>query len=350
MKKKYLVIFILSFVASVFLFLTPSFSAEEAKTNPPAEAQPANPEPVKPEGVTTAPPQITVPPKEISQLMPAQHLNLKQLIEEAQKNIKKVDAELEKQKVFEQNRKKELEARRHFEKGNKLFKQGKLLDAKKEWAQTLDMTQDKDFKGYMRQTLIEADKEEAAKAKRLAEEKKAIEWELRDNKLRQAHRIQDAKERKAQEAALGKKPEAQPAPLAPPTKVKPQPTRTEKLKQQDEKATRQETKAEEIAKKKADAQARKQTELEAKEKARSERKLAEENRKRDELCRRKAAKDKEKGYDWLSKGARAAKIKEDKQLRAADVELSKLEKKLDKDKPKPGLFNFPFLNRLFSGR
>jgi len=42
--------------------------------------------------------------------------SLKQLIEEAEKNIKKVDEELKKQEIEEQNKQRELEARELFEK------------------------------------------------------------------------------------------------------------------------------------------------------------------------------------------------------------------------------------------
>lgn len=79
-------------------------------------------------------------------------LSLKELINQAQENIDKVDAQLEKKKIDRENEERESLARAHFQKGNTLYKQGKLKEAREEWQKALDLTSHPDMKEYIRQS------------------------------------------------------------------------------------------------------------------------------------------------------------------------------------------------------
>ncbi|MCK4946873.1 MAG: hypothetical protein KAS46_00720, partial [Candidatus Aureabacteria bacterium] len=87
-------------------------------------------------------------------------LNLKQLIKETEKNIKKVENEIEEGKINDRNRKREDEVKKHFEKGNILHKEGKLKEAKKEWQKALKISKDPEMKGYIKESAKRAKKEE----------------------------------------------------------------------------------------------------------------------------------------------------------------------------------------------
>ena len=78
-------------------------------------------------------------------------LSLKELIKQARGSIDRVDVELENQKKTKENEKRETVARLYFEKGNTLYKQGKLKEARKQWQEALDLTSHPDMKDYIRQ-------------------------------------------------------------------------------------------------------------------------------------------------------------------------------------------------------
>lgn len=83
-------------------------------------------------------------------------LSLKELIRQSQENIEKVDAEIENQKIAKENEEREALARAYFEKGNTLYKQGKLKEARDQWQKALDLTNHPEMKDYIRQSDREA--------------------------------------------------------------------------------------------------------------------------------------------------------------------------------------------------
>ena len=66
--------------------------------------------------------------------------NLKKLMELAEKNIEMVDKALKEKEIEERNQKRATEARDYFEKGNALYKEGKLKEAKKAWQNSLRLS------------------------------------------------------------------------------------------------------------------------------------------------------------------------------------------------------------------
>ena len=69
--------------------------------------------------------------------------SLRQLIKEAEKRLESIDREIE-------NKDREDLAREHFEKGNVLYKEGRLKEAKKEWQEALGITRRPEMKDYIR--------------------------------------------------------------------------------------------------------------------------------------------------------------------------------------------------------
>ena len=87
-------------------------------------------------------------------------LSLKQLIKEAEENIKKVDTEIKRQEVEKQNQQRETKARKHFEKGNSLYKLGKLKEAREEWQKAISFTDHPDMKRHVRESDKKARKQQ----------------------------------------------------------------------------------------------------------------------------------------------------------------------------------------------
>lgn len=67
---------------------------------------------------------------------------LRAVIEQVEKNVEIVDQELDKQGIEERNRQREAEAKNYFEKGNVLYKEGKLKEAKQAWERALEISED----------------------------------------------------------------------------------------------------------------------------------------------------------------------------------------------------------------
>ncbi|MFH0771202.1 MAG: hypothetical protein V1933_01105 [Candidatus Omnitrophota bacterium] len=118
--------------------------------------------------------------------------NLKELIEKAKENIKKVDKELERKADEERSMQKEAMAQEHFGKGNILYEQGKLREAKQEWQNALDITKSPELEEYIklsekkaRENELACQKEEKERLLRVKEEeRKAKEEQARTEKER----------------------------------------------------------------------------------------------------------------------------------------------------------------------
>ena len=106
--------------------------------------------------------------------------NLKQLMEQAEKNIKKVDENLKEKEIEKRNQQRESEAIGYFEKGNVFYKEGKLKDAKKEWQKALEITKDPQMKNYLRDNEKKARKEELARKKDQKKKQDKLKAEQRE--------------------------------------------------------------------------------------------------------------------------------------------------------------------------
>ena len=107
----------------------------------------------------------------IKEEMPSYSYDLKQLIREAEKNIKKAEEKIKEKAEYKEKQQREVRAREHFEKGNTLYKEGKYKKAKKEWQQALDITKDPSMQDYIKTSEQKAREEEQA---RKAAEREAL--------------------------------------------------------------------------------------------------------------------------------------------------------------------------------
>lgn len=99
--------------------------------------------------------------------------NLKELIDKAKENIRKVDKELEQRAVEERNMQIEAKAQEHFEKGNILYGQGKLREAKQEWQKALETTKNPELEEYIKSS------EKKAREKKLSHQEEERDRQAR---------------------------------------------------------------------------------------------------------------------------------------------------------------------------
>ena len=109
-------------------------------------AQPEEPEITEPEKEA-----VEIPAQTIIKEIPIYRLNLQELIAEARRNIKKAEGKIKEEEEFQENRGREAEVRKHFEKGNLLFTQGKSKEAIKEWQEVLSITKDPKMRLYIKE-------------------------------------------------------------------------------------------------------------------------------------------------------------------------------------------------------
>ncbi|MFC1480210.1 hypothetical protein ACFL5Y_02035, partial [Candidatus Omnitrophota bacterium] len=128
--------------------------------------------------------KITVSQEIVKKDFPSYNYTLKQLIAEADKNLKKVNFEL-------QGKETEEEARKHFDEGNRLYKEGELAAAKKEWQKALKLTDDPQMKKYIRGS--------EKKAKQAQDQQKRQELEQKRAEKKQQEALE--KQKRAQEKA-----------------------------------------------------------------------------------------------------------------------------------------------------
>ena len=119
----------------------------------------------------------------IEKNVPAYKMSLTRLIEEAEKNLQRVDAQIK-------NQEKEKLARELLEEGNSLYKTGDLENAQKKWKEALKITKDPSFKKYIKESEKQAlkEKEEKDRARKLEEKaKKKASYEAKLEAKKQAH-------------------------------------------------------------------------------------------------------------------------------------------------------------------
>ena len=188
-------IYIVSFA---WLCLGGFANAEEQPANQTAP-QEASPAPAQENKAEPEKEKVEISPEVIEKTMPSYKLNLKQLIEEAERNIKKVDDELKKQEIFKRNQEKEAKCRGLFEKANALYAQGKLKEAKEEWIKALALTKDPEIQGYIREAEKRACQDELAKKK---EDDLQRQESQEKERLEKERELQEELNRKEQERKL----------------------------------------------------------------------------------------------------------------------------------------------------
>jgi tetratricopeptide (TPR) repeat protein len=158
----------------------------------------------------------------VKQEAPSFSLSLKKIMEQAEKNIQKVNDELT-------ARKNEEKARQSFEEGNRFYRAGDLDGAKKAWQKALDVTEDPSMRDHIRK----AEKEAAEKRRQqeIAERKKQRELAAQKREqeraakkaqrqqeiaaretMRQAELVRKQKERTLEKQEHGQKTSASTAP------------------------------------------------------------------------------------------------------------------------------------------
>jgi hypothetical protein len=136
----------------------------------------------------------------VKQEAPSFSLSLKKIMEQAEKNIQKVNDELT-------ARKNEEKARQSFEEGNRFYRAGDLDGAKKAWQKALDVTEDPSMRDHIRK----AEKEAAEKRRQqeIAERKKqrelAAQKREQERAAKKAQRQQEIAERKKQQELAAQK-------------------------------------------------------------------------------------------------------------------------------------------------
>jgi hypothetical protein len=153
MKTAYLFkrIFIL---AVIFLPFDTVLFAQEVQESPiQASATENKPEPEP----AIAPPKIIPQPDNDLQIQEKPELrgytcNLKRLLDQAKENIRKVDEEIKQSEIRKRNEAREAAIKEHFGKGNQLYRQKKLREAKEEWQKAEEISKDPEMKGYIKES------------------------------------------------------------------------------------------------------------------------------------------------------------------------------------------------------
>ncbi|NTV02270.1 MAG: DUF2914 domain-containing protein [Chlorobiaceae bacterium] len=114
---------------------------------------------------------------------------LKELIFQAQENIRKVDQIIDQRERERRNEARESKARESFERGNALYSSGDLEGATKAWKEALDISGNPEMKGHIAEQARQArEKAARAEAERLSAEKAARE-KLEQEAAALKHRI-----------------------------------------------------------------------------------------------------------------------------------------------------------------
>jgi len=140
------------------------------------------------------PEQMTKPVEDVFQFKETPKLrgytyNLKNLIDVAEKNIKKVDNEIMQVEIRKRNEEREALIVAYFERGNQLYKEGKLKEAKSEWEKAVSISKNPEMKDYIekrsRQAKIEKKQSEKIEAQRFAAEERELRRLARYEKMRE---------------------------------------------------------------------------------------------------------------------------------------------------------------------
>jgi tetratricopeptide (TPR) repeat protein len=175
---------------------------------------------------------------------PAYTYNLEELIEKARENIRKIDREIEQQKIERLVKEKEEQAREIFEEGQALYEEGRLEEARQKWERALEIAESPELKRYIGETRTEEEvrvrgtelaplKEAEPRIKKKAPPEKEIrekEIEKRE-KARPGKRIKERPELKEEEIEKERGAELSPLRKRPPEeKIKPEIRKKERIR------------------------------------------------------------------------------------------------------------------------
>jgi len=110
--------------------------------------------------------------------------NLKRLLEQMEENVRRVDSEIKEGEIRTRNEEKESRVLGHFEKGNALYKKGKLKEADKQWQRALEISRDPEMKGYIKTAEKRAKEEDVARKKEEQERQRRLEAEQKEKERR----------------------------------------------------------------------------------------------------------------------------------------------------------------------
>ena len=96
----------------------------------------------------------------VERSIPSYRMRLKNILKEAEENIKKVNKELSEQEIMARNQEREAKVAQAFESGNQLYKEGKLKEAKEEWNRALSISKDPEMRGYVEEVARKASEED----------------------------------------------------------------------------------------------------------------------------------------------------------------------------------------------
>lgn len=135
--------------------------------------------------------------------------NLKRLLEQTEKNIQKVEEEIRQAEVRKRNEEREARAVEHFEKGNQLYQEGNLIEAREQWEKTLELSKTPEMKDYIkeaekrtRELALARKREEQEQQKRIEAEhkKERLETERR-RQLKKQQDLEQKRQKKSKKAA-----------------------------------------------------------------------------------------------------------------------------------------------------
>ncbi|MFA6282133.1 MAG: hypothetical protein WCY05_06515, partial [Candidatus Omnitrophota bacterium] len=125
--------------------------------------------------------------------------NLKRLIEQAEENLKKVNKEIKDEEVRQRNQERETKVREHFEKGNQLYEEGKLKEAKVEWEKAIEISKDPDMIEYIKEAGRKVTQEELILAQQEKEQKQKLELEQKEKARLEKEQAQAAEAARKEE-------------------------------------------------------------------------------------------------------------------------------------------------------
>ncbi len=99
--------------------------------------------------------------------------NLKELLEKTEQSLKKVEEKIKQQEN-------ETKIREHFERGNQLYKEGKLKEAQSEWQAALKISKDPSMRDHIKAAEKKAIEEERARKKEEEEKQKILQAEAKE--------------------------------------------------------------------------------------------------------------------------------------------------------------------------
>jgi tetratricopeptide (TPR) repeat protein len=128
--------------------------------------------------------KATVQKDTIEKETPSLSLSLKQIMEQAEKNIQKVNDELT-------ARRKEQEAKESFDEGTRLYQAGDIEGAKKSWQKALDISKDPSMRAHIKKVEKEAAQEK--RRRETLEKEKAKAEKARQREIARQERDQQRK-------------------------------------------------------------------------------------------------------------------------------------------------------------